>query len=125
MNGRLLDQNNDIYLETGDDGKKHVARAKTKAQAVMQNILTVLRTFRGELFANPEVGAPWFQSILGKDLMFVDAVRNEIRETILSVRGVSEVMAISFDISGRKFSCNYTVRLTDGTTDKGSYSWQT
>lgn len=125
MNERLLGkETNDIFLVKDENGIFQVARTKTKSESVMQTIRTVLQTFKGELFTDPDIGVPWFQRILGKDVTFIDAVRDELRETIMNVKGVTKVKDISIKVKGRNFTCSYTIIFGDGTSNTDEYKWQ-
>lgn len=117
MNGRLLDANNDIYLDS--DG--HVARASTLRERVMRLIGTVLRTFQGECFTDYEAGVPWFDRVLGNSVLFADEIGEEIKDKIREIDGVASVDDMMVEIDGRNLSGRYKVTLDNGETVKGEF----
>ena len=111
MNGRLLDENNDIYL----DENGHVARASSLKQRAMRLIGTVLRTVQGECFTDYEAGVPWFSNVLGKSVLFAD------KEKVLGIEGVASVDDMMVQIDGRNMSGKYKVTLDNGESVKGNF----
>lgn len=118
MNGRLLDSNNDIYL---DPNTGHVSRAETFKERTMRLIGTVLRTFQGECFSDYDAGVPWFDRVLGNSVIFADEIGAEIKEKVLQVDGVSSVEDMVVEIDGRNFSGRYKVRLSNGEIATGAF----
>lgn len=122
MNGRLLDStNNDVYAVLGSDGKYHVSRATTFKERTMRLISTVLHTFEGECFTNYDAGVPWFDSIIGNSVLFADEISQEIKDKILEIDGVDDVVDMMVSVDGRNISGKYKVRLTDGSTQTGDF----
>lgn len=117
MNGRLLDQNNDIYLD--QDG--HVARASTLRDRAMRLIGTVLRTFQGECFTDYNAGVPWFDRVLGNSVLFADEIGEEIKDKVREIEGVASVDDMMVEIDGRNLSGRYKVTLDNGETVKGNF----
>lgn len=118
MNGRLLDKNNDVYL---DPASGRVRRAETLKERVMRLIGTVLRTFQGECFTDYEAGVPWFDRVLGNSVLFVDEISAEIKDKILEIDGVKSVDDMMVEVDGRNVSGRYKVSLTNGETAKGAF----
>ena len=117
MNGRLLNTNNDIYL----DENGHVARASTLRERAMRLIGTVLRTFQGECFTDYEAGVPWFDRVLGNSVLFADEIGAEIKDKVKEVQGVESVEDMMVVVEGRNFSGRYKVRLTNGEVVQGAF----
>ena len=117
MNGRLLDKNNDVYL---DPASGRVRRAETLKERVMRLIGTVLRTFQGECFTDYEAGVPWFDRVLGNSVLFVDEISAEIKDKILEIDGVKSVDDMMVEVDGRNVSGRYKVSLTNGETATGA-----
>lgn len=117
MNGRLLDENNDIYL----DENGHVARASSLKQRAMRLIGTVLRTLQGECFTDYEAGVPWFSEVLGKSVLFADEISEELKDKVLEIEGVASVDDIMVQIDGRNLSGKYRVTLDNGESVKGNF----
>jgi len=116
MNGRKLGPDGDIYL----DGNK-IARTGSKAEAVKQLILTTVKTFAGECFSDESAGIPWFDEVLGQDVLAADAAKQTIREKIASVPGVKSVETVTLTISGRNMSGAYRITLEDDSTTTGAF----
>lgn len=117
MNGRLLDSNNDIFL----DGNGHVARALSLRERTMRLIGTVLRTFQGECFTDYDAGVPWFDKVLGNSVLFSDEIGEEIKDKIREIDGVASVDDMMVQIDGRNLSGRYKVTLTNGESVKGEF----
>ena len=117
MNGRLLDSNNDIFL----DENGHVARASSLRERTMRLIGTVLRTFQGECFTDYDAGVPWFDKVLGNSVLFSDEIGEEIKDKIREVDGVASVDDMMVEIDGRNLSGCYRVTLTNGESVKGEF----
>lgn len=118
MNGRLLDSNNDVFLDP-DTG--HVRRAESFKERTMRLIGTVLRTFQGECFTDYEAGVPWFERVLGNSVLFADEIGAEIKDKVLEIEGVESVEDMMVEISGRNLSGKYKVRLSNGETVTGAF----
>lgn len=117
MNGRLLDTNNDIFM----DENGHVARASTLRERAMRLIGTVLRTFQGECFTDYEAGVPWFDRVLGNSVLFADEICEEIKDKVREIEGVASVDDMMVEIDGRNLSGRYKVTLDNGETVKGNF----
>lgn len=117
MNERKFDGNDIVY----DAATKKVVRVSVYAESVMQTVKSVLSTFMGECFTNPEAGVPWFDEILGQDTTFSDYAQQVIKEKILEVPGVSKVVSSSLKIDGRNLSGGFTITLDNGETMQGEF----
>lgn len=118
MNGRLLDTNNDIYM---DPVTGRVCRAETFKDRTKRLIGTVLRTFQGECFTDYDAGVPWFDRVLGNSVLFADEIGAEIKDKVLEVQGVESVEDMMVEIEGRNLSGRYKVRLTNGEIATGEF----
>ena len=118
MNGRLLDNNNDIYM---DPATGHVRRAETFKERTMRLIGSVLRTFQGECFTDYDAGVPWFDRVLGNSVLFSDEIGAEIKDKVKEVQGVESVEDMMVEIDGRNISGRYKVRLGNGETVQGTF----
>lgn len=118
MNGRLLDSDNDIFM---DPVTGHVRRAETFKERTMRLIGTVLRTFQGECFTDYDAGVPWFDKVLGNEVIFADEMSAEIKDKVLALQGVSSVEDMMVQIDGRNLSGRYKVRLTNGELATGAF----
>lgn len=116
MNGRLLNENNDIYIQAGG-----FARSESLRQKIMRLIGTTLRTWQGECFVDYSAGIPWFDEILGKSTLFLDEISAEIKDKILEIDGVEAVEDIMVTVSGRNVSGKYKVKLASGTIEQGEF----
>ena len=117
MNGRLLDTNNDIFL----DENGHVARATSMRERTKRLVGTVLRTSQGECFTDYNAGVPWFDKVLGNSVLFSDEIGEEIKDKIREIDGVASVDDMMVEIDGRNLSGRYRVTLTNGESVKGEF----
>lgn len=117
MNGRLLNSNNDVYL----DKDNHVARAKNKQERTMRLIGTTLRTNAGECLTDYEAGVPWFEDVLGNSVLFADEIGEEIKDKICEIDGVVGIEDMFVEINGRNISGRYKVRLDNGILKEGEF----
>lgn len=117
MNGMAL-EDGDIHLVAYGD-KLRFARCGTRAEAVMRNIVTNLRTELGEHFHDGELGVPWVGGILGQGVLGAAAARSEVTDVIRAVEGVESVDKVEVSFSGRNMAAAWSVTLDDGTTVSG------
>jgi len=117
MNGRLLDDNNDIFI----DESGHVARASSLRERTMRLIGTVLHTFQGECFTDYEAGVPWFDRVLGNSVLFADEIGEEIKDKVREIDGVASVDDMMIEVDGRNLSGRYRVTLESGESVKGEF----
>ena len=82
---------------------------------VEQKLKTNLQTFLGECFTDTDVGTPYFQEILGKniDLSQVEAA---IKDVILTTPGVINLtfFELDYDNNLRKLSVSFAVESEEG-----------
>ena len=110
MNERKLDPaTGDIYVSD-----KNVARTGSFRESVMQTVKTFLSTFQGECFTDYDAGVPWFDEILGADVLFSDYAIQVVKEKIISVPGVRSVDKAELSIDGRKISGKIALTLDNG-----------
>ncbi len=117
MKERLLDENNDIFL----DENGHVSRASSYVERIKQNIGHMIRTTAGECFVDANQGVPWFDGILSESVLALDAVKETIREKIELVPGVKSCTKIEMKAEGRNISGKYYIQLDDETTANGEF----
>lgn len=118
MNGRMLDENNDIYM---DPATGRVRRAESFKERTMRLIGTVLHTFQGECFTDYDAGVPWFDRVLGNSVLFADEIGAEIKDKIKEIQGVEFVEDMMVEVDGRNISGRYKVRLGNGETVQGAF----
>ena len=83
-------------------------------KGVAQLILTRLKLWYGEFFANTADGMPWATDVLGNR---TTSVYNEaIRDRILSTEGVKEITKYSSSLVNRKLTVNATIQTEYGST---------
>ena len=109
MYERNIDASGDISVD--ENGR--VVRCSSKIESVSQRIKCVLRTIKGELFNNKEMGVDWF-GLLGNDVVLSDYVVNRIKSTIESIPDVKSVENVSIDVTKRNLSGTFNVVLNDG-----------
>ena len=111
----VADANNpvvgDLYLENGT-----VRLTRTLAEAVAQELYIRLKFFLGEWFADPTLGVPWVQVILGSKAP--QALKEQIlRRVIIGCPGVAELKSFAMTTTAERMaSLSFAVKLSDGTT---------
>lgn len=110
MNERKLDPvTGDIAVADG-----HVIRTASYEESVMQTVKTYISTFLGECFTDGNAGVPWFDEILGVDVIYSDYAMQVIKEKILEVPGVRSVEKVDVTINGRSLSGKISITLDNG-----------
>ena len=110
MNERKLDPVTcDIAVADG-----HVVRTASYEESVMQTVKTYLSTFQGECFTDGNAGVPWFDEILGVDVLYSDYAMQVIKEKVLEVPGVRSVEKVDVTINGRSLSGKISITLDNG-----------
>ncbi len=104
-----LDDNNDIAIENND------IVLITAVDEVRQRLLENLRTFKGEWFLDLELGIPYYQDILKKNID-LNVIETILKDAILDSPGVLELLDFSLDLddSTRQLDVNFTVRASEG-----------
>lgn len=104
-----LDENGDLDISTGDLGLVE------DAQAIIQRIPQALKLFLGEWYLDTTQGTPWFQDVLVKNPN-PDIIRSVIRNRILSVAGVKDVVSMILSYVGqtRKLTAAYQAETDVG-----------
>ena len=116
MNGRALDETHDLCVKgTG------VARNTQWSYVVAQRVETMLKTFMGEAYVNRFYGIPWYDEILGESVLDIDHAQAVLKEKIMEVFGVKDVVSHTLDTKGRVLSGTFQIRCTDNTVVEGSY----
>jgi hypothetical protein len=80
-----------------------------------------LKTFLGEWFANNEIGVPYYQEILKKQVD-IDNVQSIFSEIIKETPGVEELLTfnVAFDNSTRTYSYDFRVLASTGDIIEGA-----
>lgn len=83
------------------------------AEACVQNIVTRLRTYKGEWFLDTSFGIGWQTDILVKpsNLPLSESI---LKTCIITTDGVDELKSFSFTTTGRQATVNARVALLDG-----------
>jgi len=100
-----VDENNDLVIENNEliliDGPDFVR----------QMLIQRLQSFLGEWFLDIEVGVPYFQDILKKDVS-ISKISNIFKDEILNTPGVVELQQfdLSFNELTRRLSLTFAVK---------------
>jgi len=108
MSTLALNSNNDFYF---DNKKLAIITGNNTDEEILQRIKMRLRFFKDEWFLNSEHGLPYFQDILGTKNLDFNIVESILREQILSVQGVKEIVESSIDYDTNKRQFEYSVNL--------------
>ena len=106
--------NNDIVIENGD------IITVDDAQEIAQQIERTITTRLGEWFLNTQIGLNW--DVVFSKPYISDSVENEIRNTILQVADVENVV-LTLEVIGRqlevRFTADYNNQAIEGVTSIG------
>ncbi len=106
---KLDDYTGDIDVSTGD---LQLTTEIRTLYSVRQEVLLCLRWINGEWRLGPEIGFPWFDDVFVKNPN-IEKIRNEIRNTIMSIDGVADAKVTTVDYSPKhrtaKFGCEVAV----------------
>lgn len=108
MSTLALNSNNDFYF---NNKKLAIITGNNTDEEILQRIKMRLRFFKDEWFLNSEHGLPYFQDILGTKNLDFNIVESILREQILSVQGVKEIVESSIDYDTNKRQFIYSVNL--------------
>ena len=86
-------------------------------EEVAQRIKCNLLTFKGEWWLDPELGVPYYQSILGKGVA-LGVVESLLRSQIFNTQGVESLDSFSVYLnnSARTLQVRFSVTTSAGTT---------
>lgn len=116
MNTLLLDRTAwDLVL----DAAGNIAMA-SNPYAVVQDVASAIKLFKGELFYNKAPGVPYWQDILGHRPPLA-LVREHVQRAALTVPGVSGALCTLTKFDDRALEGYVEVTLTDGTTQTVSF----
>ena len=97
-----IDASNGVRFVAGLEGVEHLCRI-------------AVQTFKGEWFADLELGVDWFGLILGNPFN-ENVIRSEIRRVLLTVPNVTDVLAVipTFDRATRTLNIQWQTRTVWG-----------
>jgi len=86
-------------------------------EALVQHLLVRLRLFKGEWFLNPDVGVPYYESVLVKNPSLV-AIRAIFRQAVLTTPGIASLDSLTteLDTPTRTLTVTFTAIKDDGGT---------
>lgn len=100
-------------LALGDDGDLDLSSGGLALidgdDALVQHLALRFKLVKGECFLDPDVGVPYFQSVLVKNPDLV-AIQSIFRRVILTTPGITEItaFAFAFDASTRRAQLTFT-----------------
>lgn len=99
----------DLVVESGD------LVLVSDLAAISQSVRTRLRFYRGEWFADLDVGVPWYETIFVKNPNLV-AVRAALQSTVAGTKGIVEVLTfnLTLDPVTRTASVAFSARADTG-----------
>jgi hypothetical protein len=109
----------DFKLDTnGDWAIENFGFAFTadNAEYVEQKIKIRLQTFKGEFYLNTDVGTPYYQSILGKQISVDDAIAI-LKARIVGTPGVVELLNFQPDLDGTTRILSITFKVKTDQND--------
>lgn len=108
MSTFTLDSNNDFYFE---NKKLAIISGNNTDEEILQRIKVRLKFFKDEWFLNSEHGLPYFQDILGSKNLDFNIIESILREQILQVEGVKEILESSIDYDKNQREIKYSVNI--------------
>lgn len=85
-------------------------------EATAQLVSARLRIFRGEWFADANVGIPYFQQILGQKDPDLSVLEGLFKLAIFQTPGISSVDYVSCALDGRLLTVEWSAVASDGYT---------
>ena len=109
----------DLLLDpvTGDLVVTTDLQFSSGVSGVVQAVSIRLNQFKGEWFADLDLGVPWFQEILGQKPN-APQIRTQIRQAILDTPGIVEVTSLEIFFEGvtRNLTIEWRARTEFGDT---------
>lgn len=92
------------------------------SQTMLQRIRANLLTFLGEWFLDvdpPQVGVPYFQSLLSQKLPTIELADSIFRTSLINIEGVTSVenIDLSYDTTTRVLSVSFRVTIEGDTIE--------
>ena len=94
MSTFALDSNNDLHF---NNGRLVIISGNDTDEEIAQRLKMRLKLFKGEWFLNSEHGLPYFEDILGSKNLDINIIESILREQILDVKGIKEIIETSID----------------------------
>jgi hypothetical protein len=103
-----LDSNNDLYF---DNNRLVVISGSNTDEEIQQRLKMRLKFFEDEWFLNSDHGIPYFEDILGTKNVDLNIIESILREQILDVEGVREIIESSIDYDENERQVQYTINI--------------
>lgn len=111
MNTLLLDRDRWDLVK---DAAGNIAVA-SNPYAVIQDVSSALRLFRGELYFDADKGLPYLQQILGRPVPLA-FIRSQMEDAAAGVADVARARVFFSSVTERVLSGQVQIAITDGTT---------
>lgn len=100
---------------------KNLRLTADMGEFLSQKIETVLKTFSGEWFLNPDLGIPYFDKILIKQAD-LDDINSIFKSAVQNIEEVDEVLSFETDFNAgtRTYEVTFKVRAVSGETSQGT-----
>jgi hypothetical protein len=108
MSTLALNSNNDLYF---DNKKLAIISGNNSDKEILQRVRMRLKFFKDEWFLNSGHGIPYFDDILGTKNLDLNIIESILREQILNVEGVREIVESSIDYDNKERKLKYSVNL--------------
>jgi hypothetical protein len=108
MTTLAINSDNDLYFT---NRRLTIISGSNTDEEILQRIKIRLRFFKDEWFLNSEHGLPYFEDILGSKNLDLNIVESILREQILDVEGVREIVESSIDYDENERKVQYSVNI--------------
>ena len=108
MTTLAINSDNDLYFT---NRRLTIISGSNTDEEILQRIKIRLRFFKDEWFLNSEHGLPYFEDILGSKNLDLNIVESILREQILDVEGVREIIESSIDYDENEREVQYSVNI--------------
>ena len=108
MTTLAINSDNDLYFT---NRRLTIISGSNTDEEILQRIKIRLRFFKDEWFLNSEHGLPYFEDILGSKNLDLNIVESILREQILDVEGVREIIESSIDYDENERKVQYSVNI--------------
>jgi hypothetical protein len=108
MSTFALDSNNDLYFS---NKKLTIISGSNTDEEIVQRLRVRLKFFKDEWFLNSEHGLPYFEDILGNKNLDLNIIESILREQILNIEGIREIVESSIDYDENKREVHYLISI--------------
>lgn len=115
MSTLALNSDNDLYFV---NNRIILISGNNSDEEILQRVKVRLKFFKDEWYLNSDHGIPYFQDILGTKNLDLNILDSIIREQVLAVEGIKEILetSVDFDADDRRVDFFFQATTINNTT---------